>query len=161
MIIMGLDPGIAACGYGIIHAKGTKLECLACGVLRTYSDESATKRLESIYQGVSNLISEFSPNTVAVESLFFAKNSKTAMKVGQAKGVLMLAAAHNNLEIFEYTPLQVKQGVCGYGSASKEQVQKMVKQILSLDKIPKPDDAADALAVSLCHSQAYRLRTRL
>ncbi|OWZ83452.1 crossover junction endodeoxyribonuclease RuvC [Natranaerobius trueperi] len=161
MIILGVDPGIAECGYGIIHVKGSKRKCLVCGVLRTYSTQTPTERLKEIYTGMINLIEEFSPDTAAIESLFFSKNTKTAMQVGQAKGVIMLALAHSHLDVFEYTPLQVKQGVCGYGSASKDQVQKMVQRILNLSKIPKPNDAADALAVSLCHSQSLQIKTKL
>lgn len=152
MIIMGIDPGIAICGYGIISKKAGRERLVEYGSIRTNSDVKTSKRLEKIYKGVLDLIHDHNPDMVVVEELFINKNTKTALKVGQARGVVILASAHARVEVFEYTPLQVKQGICGYGKAPKGQVQDMVKKILNLNEIPKPDDAADALAVALSHS---------
>ena len=158
LIILGVDPGIAVCGYGIIQAKGNRMQCINYGTIKTDSCEAAQTRLKMVYQGIHQLIVEYAPDTSAIESLFFCRNTKTAMQVGQAKGVIMLALAHQGVELFEYTPLQVKQGICGYGGADKQQVQSMVKRLLCLPEPPKPDDAADALGVAICHAQAHKLR---
>lgn len=161
MIIMGIDPGLATCGYGFIESKGNKQNCLASGILKTSTEQTSTERLDSIYRGINSLIKEFSPETVGVENLFFSRNTKTAFQVGQAKGVIMLACAHNGLEVYEYTPLQVKHGVCGDGSATKSQVKTMVSKILNLSSPPYYNDAADALAICLCHNQAYKMKQKM
>jgi len=149
-IILGLDPGIADIGYGIIKESDGKLSCLGYGTIKTSAKESLPVRLEVSYQELDKIIKKFKPQFAAVEQLFFNKNVRTALIVGQARGVSLLALTKNKLPIFEFTPSQVKQAVSAYGQASKSQVQKMVKLILQLDKLPQPDDAADALAAAIC-----------
>ncbi|ADL08137.1 crossover junction endodeoxyribonuclease RuvC [Thermosediminibacter oceani DSM 16646] len=158
MIIMGIDPGIAISGYGVVCCNGTEFEVLDFGVLKTESSLSVPERLKAIYEGYLNLIENYKPAAIAVEELFFNKNAKTAIAVGQARGVALLAAASRNVKVYEYTPLQVKQAVVGYGRAEKMQVQEMVRVLLNLKTIPKPDDAADALAVALCHINSLNLQ---
>ena len=150
MIILGIDPGIADTGYGIIKAEKSDLKCLSYGSIKTCKSKDLPERLEILNTELLKIISKFKPNLVAVEQLFFCKNLKTAMVVGQARGVILLSARQSKLEIIEFTPLEVKQGVAAYGQAGKAQVQKMVKTILKLTEIPKPDDAADALAIAIC-----------
>lgn len=152
MRILGIDPGTAITGFGVIDKKGQKLSLVTAGVVRTPPKQALPDRLEVIYREVSSLIKECEPNQVAVEQLYFAKNVTTAMSVSHARGVVLLAARQAGLPIGEYTPLQVKQAITGYGKAEKSQIQAMVKNILGLEQIPKPDDAADALAVAICHS---------
>ncbi len=153
VIILGIDPGTAITGYGIIQTDRTgKLTVLGFGAIRTPANQQAELRLVSIYQGVQQLIVEFSPECLAIEQLFFNRNVSTALAVGEARGVTMLAAAHKGLMIGEYTPLQVKQSVTGQGRAPKEQVGYMVRLLLGLETVPQPDDVADALAVSICHA---------
>lgn len=149
-IVLGIDPGIADTGYGFIEVKGNCLKCLAYGSIKTKVQDSLSQRLKNLYQDLSLLIEKYKPNEAAVEQLFFNKNVRTALIVGQARGVSLLALSQKNLPIYDFTPAQVKQSVAAYGGASKQQVQKMVKLILSLKTIPKPDDAADALAVAIC-----------
>lgn len=158
MIILGIDPGTAIMGYGLIEKKGQHIRPILYSCWRTPADESMPQRLLRLYNSIEQLIEEYSPNQIAVEELFFNKNTKTALAVGQARGVILLSAARNGIETAEYTPLQVKQAVVGYGRASKQQVQYMVKGLLALKEIPKPDDAADALAVAVCHAHTYRSR---
>lgn len=158
MIVLGIDPGTATTGYGIVEIAGGRLSALDYGAIRTTPDQSASHRLRQIYESVSTLMVRVSPTCLAVEQLFFNKNVQSALPVGQARGVVLLAAAMNGLEVAEYTPLQVKQAVVGYGRAEKQQVQHMVKALLNLDRIPKPDDAADALAIAICHAHSYRSR---
>ncbi|SDK56722.1 crossover junction endodeoxyribonuclease RuvC [Natronincola ferrireducens] len=154
MIILGIDPGIAIMGYGIISYIGNRFEVISYGAITTDSKTPTPERLKKIYRELNELIEKYKPEAIAVEELFFNTNAKTALLVGHARGVAVLAAANNEKEIFEYTPLQVKQGVVGYGRAEKHQVQQMIKTILNLDKIPKPDDVADALAVAVCHAHS-------
>lgn len=149
-IILGLDPGIADTGYGIIKDEASKLSCLAYGSIKTPAGENLSERLQSLYIALDKIIKEYQPDTAAIEELFFNKNVKTALVVGQARGVIILALKMNKIPVSEFTPGQVKQAVSSYGRASKNQVQSMVKMILKLKEIPKPDDAADALAVSIC-----------
>ena len=156
MRVLGIDPGTATTGFGVIDASGQKVKFVQAGVITTPSTEDMPKRLLTIYQELSQLITEFQPEQMAVELLYFATNVTTAMTVGQARGVVLLSAAQAGLPIYEYTPLQVKQGVTGYGQAKKPQVQEMVKTLLGLKSIPKPDDAADALAVALTHAHHLR-----
>ncbi len=151
MIVLGIDPGIAILGYGIIEYKGNKFKVIDYGAVTTPSNMEVSQRLERIYKGVDILIKKYNVEDVAIEELFFNKNVKTAITVAQARGVAILACAHNNINPYEYTPLQVKQGVVGYGRADKVQVQNMVKSLLNLSEIPKPDDVADALAIGMCH----------
>lgn len=149
-IILGLDPGIADTGYGVIKDDHGKLTCLAYGSIKTSAKDTLSNRLESLHIQLDEIIKKYKPEISAVEQLFFSKNVKTALIVGQARGVILLALKQNDISFFEFTPGQVKQAVSGYGSAKKDQVQKMVKTLLGLKEIPKPDDAADALAIAMC-----------
>jgi crossover junction endodeoxyribonuclease RuvC len=152
MKILGVDPGTATTGFGVIQKTGGKLRFVDAGVITTQSTEAMPKRLVRIHECLSELIAEHKPDAVAVELLYFATNVTTAITVGQARGVVLLAAAEAGLEVAEYTPLQVKQAVTGYGKADKRQVQEMVKAILGLNGIPKPDDAADGLGIAITHA---------
>lgn len=149
-IVLGIDPGIADTGYGFVKVDGSCLECLAYGSIKTSSKESLELRLLKLYQELSALIVKYKPDEAAVEQLFFNKNVRTALIVGQARGVALLALSKAGLKIRDYTPAQVKQAVSAYGQAYKKQIQKMVKLILALKELPQPDDAADALAVAIC-----------
>ena len=157
MIIMGIDPGFAITGYGIIEYNNNRFKVLDYGAITTESDLKLSERLLVLNDRLEELISLYNPDVVSIEELFFNKNIKTALNVGHGRGVVLLVAAKNNKEIFEYTPLQVKQSVVGYGRAQKPQIQQMVKMILNLEKIPKPDDVADALAVAICHAHSNKL----
>lgn len=161
MIILGIDPGIAIVGYGVIEYKNNKFKVIDYGAITTSSTMNNMKRLEKIYKGIDILIKNYNIDEIGVEELFFNKNIKTAITVAQARGVILLACSHNNRQVYEYTPLQVKQGVVGYGRAKKIQVQQMVTSILNLNKIPTPDDVADALAVAICHAHANKLEKTL
>ena len=156
MLVLGVDPGIAITGYGLVRRTGHHLENLAFGTVRTPAGTPLPVRLLSLYRELRQLIVDYQPEAVAVEELFFCKNARTAMIVGQARGVILLAAADAGLAVAEYTPLQVKQAVVGYGRAEKRQVQEMVRILLALRELPKPDDAADALAIAICHAHSYR-----
>ena len=155
VIIMGVDPGTAITGYGVVEQMGNRYRLLEYGVIRTSKPMDAASRLNEVFSGINRVIESFKPDQVAVEELFFNKNAKTALVVGQARGVIILAAHLKGLPVFEYTPLQVKQAVVGYGRAEKQQVQYMVKAILNLGEFPKPDDAADALAIAVCHGNSF------
>lgn len=161
LTILGIDPGTATTGFGVVVSNGSKLQGIACGYITTKSDLSVEKRLEKIFRETKSLIKKYSPDVIAVEQLFFGINVKTALVVGQARGVILLAAADSGVTVTEYTPLQVKQALVGYGRADKKQVQYMVKTILALDEVPKPDDAADALALAICHAHCQNLVKRL
>jgi len=150
MIILGIDPGLATTGFGVVKKTGDKLECLDYGAIITSPDKKTGQRLNRLFIEVSKLLTKHSPDIMSVERLFFFKNLKTAMPVSEAKGVILLAGAKKKVKVQELTPLQVKMGVCGYGKADKKQVQRMIKEILNLEKIPKPDDAADALGIAVC-----------
>ena len=154
---MGIDPGFAITGYGIIEYNNNKFKVLDYGAITTESDLKLSERLLVLNNRLEELIALYNPDVVSIEELFFNKNIKTALNVGHGRGVVLLVAAKNNKEIFEYTPLQVKQSVVGYGRAQKPQIQQMVKMILNLEKIPKPDDVADALAVAICHAHSSKL----
>ena len=156
MIIIGIDPGFAITGYGIIKYDNNKFCVLDYGAIITESDLRLSERLLIINNKLEELIARYNPDVFSIEELFFNKNIKTALNVGHGRGVVLLVAARNNKEIFEYTPLQVKQSVVGYGRARKPQIQQMVKMILNLKEIPKPDDVADALAVAICHAHSSR-----
>lgn len=149
-IILGIDPGIADTGYGVIRSEGGSLTCLAYGSIKTGKNLSLVNRLEELHKELDELIKKYNPDLAAIEQLFFNKNVRTALIVGQARGVALLTLKENNIKIAEYTPSQAKSAVCAYGKASKLQVQKMVKLILHLNKLPQPDDAADALALAIC-----------
>ena len=158
MIIIGIDPGIAIVGYGVVKLTGNKFEVLDYGAITTESKMDFPDRLKIIFNKMTEIIDKYSPTDLAMEELFFNKNVKTAIKVGQARGVEILAAVNKGVEIYEYTPLQIKQAVVGYGRADKNQVQEMVKMLLNLKEIPKPDDVADALAVALCHGNSLKFK---
>ncbi len=155
--VIGIDPGTAITGYGIIREQENgELEWITHGVVRTPSDWDEPKRLFELYQNLCEILGKYKPDCCAVEKLFFQKNVKTAISVGQGRGAALIAAAASDLPVGEYTPLEVKQAVVGYGSADKQQVQQMVKVLLGLSDIPQPDDAADALAVAICHLHSTR-----
>jgi crossover junction endodeoxyribonuclease RuvC len=156
MKVIGIDVGTAITGWSVVSKNGSEYVPHGYGVIRTDSAELMSNRLKIIYDSLDEIIHQYSPDSMAVEDLFYFKNQKTVIKVGQARGVILLAGSHNNLNVFDYTPLQVKQSVCGYGRADKNQIQIMTKMILKLKEIPKPDDVADALAVSICHLNTYR-----
>lgn len=151
MIILGIDPGTAITGFGVIDQHKNNIQLLGAGVIRTPANEALELRLLTIFDELDALIKEFKPKEIAVEQLYFAKNVTTAMSVSHARGVVLLLGARHGLTLAEYTPLQVKQAITGYGKADKRQVQEMVKTILKLKNIPKPDDAADAIAIAICH----------
>lgn len=156
MLILGIDPGTAIMGYGLIEKKGQNLFPVTYSCWRTPADMPMPQRLRHLYESLENLLLKYSPDVMAVEELFFNRNTTTALSVGQARGVVLLGAARNNIEVFEYTPLQVKQAVVGYGKADKQQIQFMVRALLSLQETPKPDDTADALAIAICHAHSMR-----
>ena len=160
MIVIGIDPGYAIVGFGIVKYLGSKFLTLDYGAIETPAGMEMPKRLEIIYDGLQTLIQKYNPEVLAVEELFFANNAKTAIAVGQGRGIVLLAAQKNGLPVFEYTPLQVKQAVVGYGRAEKRQVMEMTRILLNLTKIPKPDDAADALAIAICHAHSAGSRLR-
>ncbi|HPO04118.1 MAG TPA: crossover junction endodeoxyribonuclease RuvC [Bacillota bacterium] len=161
MRIMGIDPGFAIVGYGIVDMEGSRFTACSYGAITTDKDMDMPDRLKHIYCRLMEIIDEYRPETVAIEELFFNKNAKTAITVGQARGVAVLACANSGLEIFEYTPLQIKQGLIGFGRAEKEQVQFMVKAILHLSEMPKQDDTADALAAAICHGNSSTCLRRI
>ena len=150
-VALGIDPGTAIVGYAIVAAQGSELSMIVCDVITTPAHMPLPQRLQEIYTRLSEIIATYSPGEAAMEELFFAKNARTALTVGHARGVAMLALANGGLSIAEYTPMQVKQAVSGYGSAKKEQVGEMVRILLKLKAVPRPDDAADAAAVAICH----------
>ncbi|NLW08913.1 MAG: crossover junction endodeoxyribonuclease RuvC [Firmicutes bacterium] len=154
MRIMGIDPGTAITGFGLLEQEGSRLRLLEFGVIRTEPEVPDAERLLQIHREVGALLKNYRPDEIAIEELFFNKNSRSVLAVGQARGVVMLAAAQADLRVEEYTPLQVKMAVVGYGRAEKRQVQEMVKVLLGLARPPKPDDAADALAVAICHAHS-------
>lgn len=154
MIILGIDPGYATVGYGIIDYKKNKFTHISHGVIKTQPITPMNLRLAEIYSDLSSIIEMFKPDTVAIEELFWGTNVKTGVAVASARGVITLAVTHANLSFGEYTPLQVKQAVVGYGRAEKNQVMQMVKNLLNLESIPRPDDAADALAIAICHGNS-------
>lgn len=152
MIILGVDPGIASVGYGVIRFDGNHFTPLIYSTFRTAPNPNVPYRLKLIYDFLLELIEKYKVDVMSVEEIFFEKNVKTAIIVSEARGVILLSGAVKNIPLFEYTPLQVKQAVVGYGKADKNQVQQMTKAILNLSEIPKPDDTADALALAICHA---------
>ena len=151
MRIIGIDPGYAIVGYGVIDYIGNKFKIVEYGAITTESNQNMNERFKSIHDDLNTIIERTKPEFLAIEELFFNSNQKTAINVAQARGVLLLSALNHGISVHEYTPLQVKQAVVGYGRAEKKQVQLLVKSILGLEKVPKPDDTADALALSLIH----------
>lgn len=158
MIILGIDPGLAIVGYGVIEVIGNRYSVLDYGAITTDKDIYFPDRLKIIYDELNSIIDKYKPEDIAMEELFFNKNAKTAIKVGQARGAIVLCVKNKGLDIFEYTPLQIKQAVVGYGRAEKNQIQEMVRILLNLKEIPKPDDAADALAVAICHGSSLNFK---
>ena len=154
MRILGIDPGYAIVGYGIINYNCGKFSVEGYGAITTKAGEPFADRLASIYADLEYLIKKYKPEALAIEKLYFNTNTTTAIDVAQARGVIVLGAKNNGLEIYEYTPLQVKQSVTGYGRADKKQVQEMTRVLLGLDSVPKPDDTADALAIAICHAHS-------
>lgn len=161
MRILGIDPGYAILGYGIIDMIGNRFKVIDYGAITTEAGMEMPDRLKVLYHSLMELIARHEPEVASVEELFFNTNAKTAILVGQARGVAVLACANLGLEIEEYTPLQIKQALVGYGRAEKKQVQQMVKTILNLKEIPKPDDTADALAAAVCHGHSAGGRNRM
>jgi len=162
MLVIGIDPGTASTGYGLVRqTQGGELELVDYGVFTTPSDHCTSKRLVKLYNDLSTLLTLHQLDSGAVEKLFFQKNVSTAMTVGQARGVILLALAQAGVPVDEYTPREVKQAVVGYGGANKKQIQQMVKTLLEMETVPRPDDAADALAVAICHLHSSQTRGRL
>ncbi len=157
MILVGIDPGTATTGYGVIEKRGDRVSYLACGVISTPPEDDAPSRLKTIYDEFNALLDRYQPDAVATERLFFTNNVTTGIPVGRALGVILLAVAQRGLPWKEYTPTEVKSAIVGTGRAEKKQVQFMVTRLLGLSEVPKPDDAADALAVAICHAHSVRL----
>jgi len=156
MIIVGIDPGLAISGYGVINYIGNKFEVIDYGAVITESCQEFPGRLKKIYDGYMELFKNYKPEAVAIEELFYNKNVKTAIAIAEARGVHLLAAENCGIPLYEYTPLQIKQGIVGYGRAEKKQIQEMVKVILKLESVPKPDDVADGLAAAICHAHSLK-----
>jgi crossover junction endodeoxyribonuclease RuvC len=161
VLVLGVDPGLATTGYGLVRETEGKLRAVTYGVITTAAKQALPKRLQQLYQELSGLIQQHQPDEGAVEQLFFSRNVRTAMSVGQARGVALLAMADADLPVSDYTPLTIKQAVSGFGGADKVQVQMTVKLLLELESLPHPDDAADALAVAICHLHSARLNQML
>ncbi|MCB9140384.1 MAG: crossover junction endodeoxyribonuclease RuvC [Caldilineaceae bacterium] len=161
-IVLGVDPGTAITGYGAVRMTAdNEMRLLACGVIRTAPSDPMHQRLLELHTDLTNLIREFKPHAMAVEKLFFGRNVTTAISVGQARGVILLTGAQAGLSIAEYTPAEIKQALTGYGNADKQQMQHMTAHLLGLDDIPRPDDAADGVAIALCHLQQARYQALL
>lgn len=158
MLVIGIDPGTATTGYGLVRDTAQGLEMVGFGVILTPAGLPQEQRLVMLHEELEQILLLHRPDSAAVEKLFFSRNVTTAITVGQARGVALLALAQRGLVVGEYTPMEIKQAVAGYGGADKNQVQQMVKALLNLDKVPKPDDAADALAIAICHLHSYRLK---
>ena len=154
MRILGIDPGIATVGFGVVEAERNRFRLLQCGVITTPAHTSLSSRLEQLYQDMKQLLEAYRPDAVSVEELFFNTNITTGIAVAHGRGVILLACQQAGVKIFEYTPLQVKQSVVGYGRAEKKQVMDMVRRLCALKAAPKPDDAADAVALALCHARS-------
>ncbi len=157
MIVLGIDPGIANTGYGVIKAESSTFTPLAFGCIRTASKDESAQRLKAIYDQLVQLAAEYQPELFVLEDLIFSKNVTSAFAVGEARGIAKLVAASTNRQVYSYPPAQIKQAVVGYGKASKRQVQEMVKLLLRLKEIPRPDHAADALAIAICHARSHRV----
>lgn len=154
MIILGIDPGYAIVGFGVLEYKNNHFTVIDYGAITTDAGTPFNRRLEYIYDELTAILEKYRPDAMSIEKLFYNSNAKTVIDVSQARGVIMLAAQKCGVPAFEYTPLQVKQSVVGYGRAEKKQVQEMIKRILFLEKVPKPDDTADALAMAICHGHS-------
>ena len=158
MIILGIDPGYAIVGYGVLEYKNNNFKVIEYGAITPDASMDMFDRFKSIYDDICEVMERTKPDFMAIEELFFNSNQKTAINVAQARGVILLAAMNRGIQIFEYTPLQVKQAVAGYGRAEKKQVQQMVKLLLGLKEVPRPDDTADAVAIAICHGHSYNPR---
>lgn len=156
MRILGIDPGYAIVGYGVLEYEKNKFYPVEYGAITTQAHTDFQERLKEVFVSVDEVIKRTQPEALAIEKLFFTTNQKTVIQVAQARGVILLAASMNGIPVYEYTPLQIKQSVTGYGKAIKSQVQDMTKRLLRLEKVPKPDDTADRLAVAICHGYSYR-----
>ena len=154
MVILGIDPGFAIVGWGVLEFSGGRFRVMGYGSIQTKAGLPIEERLKQIYDGMATIIEKYKPEVMSIEELFWNTNQKTGICVAEARGIILLAAHQRGLKIFEYTPLQVKQAVVGYGRAEKKQVQQMVKNILGLHEVPKPDDTADALAIAICHAHS-------
>lgn len=161
MRILGIDPGFAITGYSIIDYQGNKFKLIDSGAVTTKAEESFPLRLTKIYDDLSMIIDEYKPDAISVEELFFNNNVKTAINVAQARGVVLVVGCQKQIPTYEYTPLQIKQAVAGYGRADKIQVQKMVKAILNVEKLPKLDDTTDSMAAAICHAHSARFSEKL
>ena len=161
MKILGIDPGYAILGWGVIEKTGNHFRAIDYGAVTTPKEMPMDQRLERLYDDLRQIIEEYRPDVASIEQLYFNNNAKTAINVGQARGVAVLACVKCRIEVAEYTPLQIKQALVGYGRAEKKQVQFMVKTMLNLPEIPKPDDTADALAAAICHGHSADTRGRL
>ncbi len=158
MRILGIDPGYALVGYGIIDVVGNSLKPVKYGCIKTDSKETFYSRMTQINQELKVLLAEFKPEELAIEKLFFSRNTSTALDVAQVRGAIIQEALNHNLQVFEYTPVEVKLAVTGYGKADKQQIQQMIKSLLHLVEIPKPDDTADALAIAICHNNSCKIK---
>lgn len=158
MIILGIDPGLATMGFGVIETEAGRHKLIQFGTLNTQAAQPMPQRLRSIFTGVNQLMDTYSPDEVAFEELFFAKNVTTGMAVSAARGAALVAAAQRTENLYEYTPMQIKQAITGYGKADKQQMQQMVKMLLGMKEIARPDDAADALAVAITHANSMAMR---
>ena len=161
MRILGIDPGFAITGYSVIDYIGNKFSLITSGAILTDAKTSFPLRLEKIYYDLKGIIDEYKPECMSIEELFFNNNAKTAINVAQARGVILMTARINNVDTYEYTPLQVKQAVVGYGRADKIQVQRMVKMILNTEKLPKLDDITDSMAIAICHAHSAKFAQKL
>lgn len=152
MRILGIDPGYAIVGFGIVDYDASRFKTIDYGAVTTMAGDRFSLRLKTVYEDISQIMDSYKPDVVSMEKIYFQNNQKTAIDVAQARGVILLAAAQRGIEVYEYTPLEVKKAVTGYGQAVKKQVQEMTKRLLNLKEIPKPDDTADALAMTVCHA---------
>ena len=155
MLVLGIDPGYAIVGWGLVDYSGARLSPVAFGAVTTEAGQDFPKRLLKISEDVGRILDRWRPQAISIERLYFNSNTTTAIDVAQARGVIVLEAAKRNIDVFEYTPLQVKQAVVGYGKAEKKQVMEMTRQLLKLKEVPKPDDTADALAIAICHAHSF------
>ena len=156
MVILGIDPGYAIVGFGVMETVGNRFRLLTYGAITTPAGLPLPDRLQEIYEGVGQILQRYHPDEVAIEELFFSKNITTGIAVGEGRGVILLACKQAGLPIYEYTPMQVKQAVSGYGNATKPQVMEMTRRLLGMEKVARPDDAADALAIAICHANMKR-----
>ncbi len=161
MRVLGIDPGTAITGYAVVEETAGSLQMITLGVITTPAKTPLPSRLQTIHNELKEIVAEYEPEAAAVEELFFSRNARTAMSVGHARGVILLALAESDLPIAEYTPMQIKQAVTGYGNADKHQVQEMVRMLLALSETPRPDDAADAAAVAICYLHRVKLDSLL